>query len=29
MTPQEFAAYIRKMTDHFARVVKATGMKPD
>jgi tripartite-type tricarboxylate transporter receptor subunit TctC len=29
MTPQEFADYIKKMTGHFAKVVKATGMKPD
>ena len=28
-TPQEFDAYIRKMTGHFAKVVKATGMRPD
>jgi hypothetical protein len=29
MTPHEFADYIKKMTGHFAKVVKATGMKPD
>ena len=28
-TPQEFAAYIKKMIGHFAKVVKATGMRPD
>ena len=28
-SPQEFADYIRKMTGHFAKVVKATGMRPD
>ena len=29
MTPQEFSDYIKKMTGHFAKVVKATGMRPD
>ena len=29
MTPQEFTDYIKKMTAHFAKVVKATGMRPD
>jgi tripartite-type tricarboxylate transporter receptor subunit TctC len=29
MTPQEFTDYIKKMTGHFAKVVKATGMRPD
>lgn len=28
-TPQEFTAYIKKMTAHFAKVVKATGMRVD
>jgi tripartite-type tricarboxylate transporter receptor subunit TctC len=29
MTPQEFTDYIKKMTGHFAKVVQATGMRPD
>ena len=28
-TPDEFAAYLRKETDKWARVVRTAGIKPD